>query len=197
MLPIPDRVRAWVAALLLCAALPAAARVEIGGVSFDDQIELRETPLHLNGAGLRTKFFFKVYAMGLYLPAAGQSAAQAIAAQGPKRVRIVTLRDLTAEQFADGLVDGIRANHDDATYQQLKPRVEALRSAMLSLGKAPQGSEVILDLDPASGTRLSVGGQQLGAAIEGEDFQAALLRVWLGNQPADAGLKAALAPARQ
>ncbi len=194
MMPLPARARAWLAALMLCAALPAAARVEVGGVGFDDQVALHETPLQLNGAGLRTKFFFKVYAMGLYLPTAGQSAAQAIAAPGPKRVRIVTLRDLTAEQFADGLVDGIRANHDDAAYGRLKSRVEALRSAVLSLGKAPEGSEVILDLDPSTGTRLSVGGQQLGAVIEGEDFQAALLRVWLGEHPADAGLKAALTP---
>ena len=53
----------------LCLALGAQAAVEVADVRFEEQIRLGTNELQLNGAGLRTKVFFKVYAMGLYLPA--------------------------------------------------------------------------------------------------------------------------------
>jgi hypothetical protein len=49
----------------------------------------------INGAGVRKRvLFFKVYAIGLYLPQKSlRAAADAINAKGAKRVAIVTLRD--------------------------------------------------------------------------------------------------------
>ncbi|MCB1887250.1 MAG: chalcone isomerase family protein [Rhodocyclaceae bacterium] len=189
-------VRHLLAAALATTSLCLAQAADVAGISFDDRLSVGGEPLVLNGAGVRTKFFFKVYAMGLYLRTGDRSPAAAIAEDGVKRIRIVTLRDLTAEQFSDGLVDGIRKNHDDAAYAQLSGRVEAMRSVLLALGKAPEGTEVILDLDPATGTRMAVDGRLRGDPITGKDFQQALLRVWLGADPADAELKAALAPGR-
>jgi hypothetical protein len=37
-----------------------------------------------------------------------------------------------------------------------------------------------------------VNGQARGTAIPGEDFYTAVLRVWLGEKPADSGLKKGL-----
>src|SRR5512133_3464222 len=52
--------------LALASALPSQA-AEVGGVKIDDAVTVEGKPLKLNGAGIRTKFVFKVYAMGLYL----------------------------------------------------------------------------------------------------------------------------------
>ena len=45
---------------------------------------------------------------------------------------------------------------------------------------------------PDTGTRITVNGQPKGASIPGEDFYAAVLRIWLGDKPVDADLKKGL-----
>jgi hypothetical protein len=47
------------------------------------------------------------------------------------------------------------------------------------------------DYQPGAGTRVSKNQQLLGV-IPGEDFANALLEIWLGNHPADKGLKKAM-----
>ncbi len=50
---------------------------------------------------------------------------------------------------------------------------------------------VLIDFLPGSGTRITFNGAVRGT-IAGEDFSRALLRIWLGENPADADLKKAL-----
>jgi long-chain acyl-CoA synthetase len=58
---------------------------------------------------------------------------------------------------------------------------------MLSIGKAKEGDTIILDFSQA-GVTIQVAGSDKGT-IPNPKFASALLRVWLGDQPADAGLK--------
>ena len=51
---------------------------------------------------------------------------------------------------------------------------------------------ITLDFLPRSGTQISVDGAERGKPIPGEDFYAALLRIWLGDKPVDASLKKAM-----
>lgn len=184
------------AGALLAFAVTAHAATEVAGVRFEDDDQIAGQALHLNGAGLRTRLFFKVYAMGLYLPAAGRNAEQAVADPGPKRIRIVTLRELTARQFAEALIEGVHKNHDPAALEALGPRLKSFESALLAIDKAPEGTRVQIDFAPDRGTQLFVNEQARGEVLPGADFYAALLRVWLGQAPADADLKGALTPAR-
>ena len=186
--------RAFAAASLataLFAALPAQA-ADIAGVRFDDRTAVAGSDLALNGAGLRTRFMLKVYAMGLYLPRRADTPDAVAAQPGPKRIQIVTLRDLTAEQFADALVEGLKKNHSEAEFAKLQARSDEFRAALLALKAAPAGTQIRIEWLPASGTRLSVGNDARGKDIPGEDFYRALLRIWLGDKPADADLKNAL-----
>jgi Chalcone isomerase-like len=96
--------------LLLLLALPASA-AEVAGVRIDERASVASTELVLNGAGLRKRVFFQVYAIGLYFPKKIPSAPEAINAPGPKRVSIHMLRNVAAEQFSEALADGIKANH--------------------------------------------------------------------------------------
>lgn len=170
----------------------ASAATEIAGVRFDDKARIGNADAVLNGAGLRAKFFIKVYAVGLYLPEKKPAAADVLAQKGAKRLHVVTLRELTAEQFADALVEGIQKNLGDAEIEPLKARIDQFKAAMLSVKTAPKGAVVHIDWLPESGTRLSVGGEKRGDDIPGEDFYKALLRIWLGERPAQDDLKEAL-----
>ncbi len=179
-------------ALLLCSIGFAHAAVEVAGIKFEDKSRLGATELQFNGAGLRSRFILKVYAVGLYLTEKKTTAADALALKGAKRLHVVTLRELTAEQFADALVEGIHKNHSDSEIAPLKSRVEEFKSAILAVKIAAKGDIVTIDWLPESGTRLSINGKQQGKDIAGEDFYNAVLKIWLGPKPAQDDLKEAL-----
>lgn len=191
---MPTPFRHALAALLLSTALgmPSTFAADVAGVHFDDHAAVAGSDTVLNGAGLRTRFMLKVYAIGLYGPKRADTVETFAAVPGPKRIQIVTLRELTAEQFADALLDGIRKNTSDAEFTRLQPRADEFRAQLLALKSTPSGSQIRIEWLPASGTRLSVGNEVRGRDIPGEDFFRALLRIWLGEKPVDGELRNAL-----
>jgi hypothetical protein len=166
---------------------------EVAGVTLPDT----DQQLVLNGAGLRKRAFFQVYAIGLYLPEKKTAAADVIGAAGPKRVSIHMLRDVDAEQFSGALADGIRENHSEAEAKALEPRVKQLAAIMAEMKEAKKGMRITLDWLPAAGTQLTVEGRPAGSPIPGEDFYRALLRIWLGDKPVQDDLKNALLGGKQ
>jgi hypothetical protein len=168
-------------------AWPAFA-AEVAGVKLPDT----DQQLVLNGAGLRKRAFFQVYAIGLYLPEKKAAAAEAIGAAGPKRVAIHMLRDVDAEQFTGALTDGMKDNHGEVEMKALEPRVKQLVGIMAAMKEAKEGMRITLDWAPAAGTLVTVNGKPAGQPIAGEDFYRALLRIWLGDKPVQADLKKAL-----
>jgi len=180
-----------VAAALFLAALGAPA-AELAGVKLDDKTRVGNAELALNGAGLRKRVFFQVYAIGLYLPQKSSSAAAVLEQPGPKRVAIHMLRDVGADAFSEALAEGIRANHSEADAKALEPRIRELAAIMAEIKEAKKGMAIALDWQPAQGTVMLVDGTARGSAIAGEDFYRALLRIWLGDRPVQADLKKAL-----
>jgi hypothetical protein len=94
--------------------------------------------------------------------------------------------------FLEGLTKGIEKNHTGAELAALKTRLEAFSASLKGLGELAKGSVVTLDLLPGGVTQLSANGTAVGKPISGEDFYQALLRIWLGNAPAQDSLKAEL-----
>lgn len=176
-------------------ALPSFA-AEVSGVKFADQVEAQGKQLVLNGAGLRRKFIFKVYAMALYLPARAATAEAAIGSTGPKRIAIGMLRDVSAKTFSDALREGIDDNHSEAQVRAIEPQLKQLEAVMQKVGTAKEGMRIHLDWVPGAGTQVSIDGAQAGAPIAGEDFYRALLRIWLGPHPVQDNLKRALLGAK-
>jgi hypothetical protein len=174
--------------LLLFLIAGSSFGAEVAGVTIPDT----DQQLVLNGAGLRKRAFFQVYAIGLYLPGKKAAAADAIGAPGPKRVLIHMLRDVGADQFSDALADGMKDNHSEAEMQALEPRVKQLSSIMAEMKEAKKGMRITLDWVPGSGTLVAVDGKPAGVPIPGEDFYRALLRIWLGEHAVQADLKKAL-----
>lgn len=180
------------AVLALVAAAAGAQAVDVEGVKFEPAIQVGGQSLQLNGTGLRTRAVFKVYAAGLYVPQKSSDARALLAQKGPRRVAIGMLRDVSADSFSEALNDGLKANHTEAELAALQPQVEALNAALKSIGTAKKGDQILFEFAPDAGTRLVVNGQPRGAAIPGEGFFTAVLKVWVGDKPADAGLKKGL-----
>jgi hypothetical protein len=176
--------------LVLCAAEALAA--EVAGVKVDERVRLGSSELVLNGAGLRTRAFFKVYVAGLYLAEKKTSTAEVLALPGAKRVSMRMVRDLGARQLVDALEEGVRDNTPSAEQEVLKDRMAELTAIMNALQSAKEGDIIALDWLPGAGTRVVLNGEIRGKAIAGEDFYRALLRIWLGDNPVSGSLKKAL-----
>lgn len=190
-----NRLKLMAALVFAALALPAfpAAAAEVAGVTLADteSVAPGAPPLVLNGAGVRKRLMFQVYAIGLYLPQKKASGAEAIAAPGPKRVAIHMLRDVGADQFTDALVEGMRNNHGDAEMKAFEPRIAQLSAIMAEMKEAKKGMRITLD-QAAGGTQVTVEGKAAGKPIAGEDFYRALLGIWLGDKPVQDDLKRAL-----
>jgi hypothetical protein len=168
-----------------------AAR-DVAGVRFEEQCNVANQALVLNGAGIRVKMIIKVYAVGLYVPRKDTVPNAILSQAGAKSVRIVMLRDVSAEKLTEALVHGITDNLNASERVALQTRLDQLEAAMRSAGDAPKGAQIQLDYLPGVGTHVTMGGKPLGKDIAGEDFYRALLMVWLGEHPSDRSLKSDL-----
>lgn len=171
--------------LSLVLALPAlAAEKEVAGVKFPETTTVGGKELKLNGAGLRKKLIFKVYAAGLYLETPTQDAAQVISSDQIKVVRMSMLRDLEKAKITEAITDGVEKNNK-AQMPALKARLDSFNAAIPDLKK---GDELTITYIPGKGTRVqSKSGQEM--SVEGRDFADALFGVWLGSNPVDGDLK--------
>ncbi len=174
-----------IAMLLSWAALAA----EVNGVRLDDKASVGGKELVLNGAGVRTKVVFKVYVCSLYLPAKATDLAGVLAAN-PRRVQLNLLRDLSADDLAGALADGIKETSSAEQASAVKAQTDQLLSIMKSVGQAKTGEVVTMDFVGAE-TRISFNGQSKGT-IAGEPFNAALMRIWLADKPVQADLRKAM-----
>jgi hypothetical protein len=73
---------------------------------------VRGTKLQLNGAGIRYKAVFKVYAAGLYLPKKAATPEEVYAMPGAKRISITMLRDIDSNELGKLFIRGVEDNMD-------------------------------------------------------------------------------------
>jgi hypothetical protein len=180
-------------AVVLTAALfaaPLTQAAEVGGVNIEERAKAGPTDLILNGAGIRTKIFFKVYVGALYLPKKTNSAAAVIDSKEPRRVVLHMLRDLSADSLFGALLEGLKSNHGEAELSGLKSDIDQFERIMRGIGSAKPGDVISIDLT-AEGVAITFNGQARGS-VASEVFARALLKVWLGDKPADSDLKRAM-----
>jgi hypothetical protein len=177
------------AVLLAVACAPTFAAVEVAGIKFDDTATVGGQALKLNGAGVRTKVIFKVYALGLYLSEKKSSVADVLAAAGPRRLHIALLRDLTSEEFGDAFMKGLNANTDQSERTRLLPQTKAFGEMFASIPGLKKGDVLLVDWVPGTGTVCTLNGKKIGETVQEVAFYNAIVRIWLGEHPADEALK--------
>ncbi|MEK9801986.1 MAG: chalcone isomerase family protein [Curvibacter sp.] len=178
-------------ALLLSLSLQASA-LEVGGVHFPPQVDVNGSALQLNGAGMRYKAVFKVYAAGLYTPRKAGSLEDLLKTPGPKRMSITMLREIDAGELGKLFSRGMEDNMDRAAFAQLIPGIMRMSQIFSDHKKLQAGDNFTLDWVPGQGLLISVKGKTQGAPFKEPEFFAALMGIWLGKAPADWQLKNAL-----
>lgn len=164
---------------------------QLEDVEFEEQLSLTagDSPLKLNGLGIRYKFFFKIYIAALYVEKLTHKADDLINAKGAKRIRMYFLYDeVSKEKLVNGWLEGFESNLSKQTYQQLKPRIDQFNQLFETVNR---GDQILLDYLPDKGTQVTIK-NKLRGVIEGADFYAALMKIWLGDSPVKEDLKNAL-----
>lgn len=177
---------AFVSAIAM-AGMPTMAK-EVAGIAIPDSVTVNDTVLKLNGAGVRKRFFIKVYVGALYLKDPQTTSAAVLAAPSPRSVRMHILYDeISAAKLVDAWNEGFAGNTSKAEVATLQPRIAQFNALFPAVKK---GDVVRLDL-VGDTTEVWINQEQKGA-VAGPDFQQALLKIWLGEKPVDASLKRAM-----
>ncbi len=176
----------------LFATLALAASVDVGGVKMEDRVELKGSPLQLNGAGIRHKAIFKVYAAGLYLGKKAATPEDVLAATGPRRLSITMLREIDAAELGKLFTRGVEDNSPKGEMSRLIPGLIRMSQIFSDQKKLLPGENFVIDWIPGTGTVLTVKGKVQGEPFKEPEFFNALMRIWLGPNPADWKLKDAL-----
>ncbi len=162
--------------------------IEVAGVKPAEEVRLGAQVLKLNGAGIRTKFFFKVYVAALYLPQKQKSAEAVISDDHEHRVALHMLRELSSEKLFNAFKEAIEANHSAAELAAMSAEIRQMEGIFDTANQVGEGDVITLDYQPGIGTQISINGKLFGT-IAGSEFNRAILRIWLGKHPAQEDLK--------
>jgi len=176
-----------VSALSLALSIAGVAwAMEIAGVKIEPVVTAHGQTLHLNGSGIRKKFFVKVYVGSLYTEHRLSTAAEALRDPGDKLIRMNFLHskveaEKIREAFREGLANNAPEQLGTAEFRQFLGlfRDDLKRGDQLDL----------LFTAGAVGVRLN--GADLGS-VASRRLGAGILAIYLGDRPADQGLKEGL-----
>jgi len=178
---------------LALTATSAAQAATLAGVEVEDTLQAGGATLQLNGAGLRDRFFIKLYVAGLYTEAGSGAAEEIRQADAPMAITLDIVSDrVTRDKMIEALNDGFAT----ATGGDTAPVADGMARLQAAMGDTMSaGSSMTFAYEPGIGTRVSRDGTEQ-AVIEGLPFKQALFGIWLSDRPVDKKVKTGLLGSR-
>ena len=179
-----------IALFFLCLSAQAMA-VNVAGIRLEDNVQLGNSVLQVNGFGVRTSYFVDIYIGTLYLTESNNSASAILADTGAKRMSIYMLRDVNESAFFDAAEKALKENCTSSELAALDARIKEFNEIFRNLENFAKGTVITFDYFPNEGTRFGINGLEIGR-VAGAEFNQALLKLWLGNAPVDEKMKKGL-----
>ena len=172
-----------VACACVCVLSASLLAATLADVTLPDTITVGNQTLVLNGLGLRSKMFVKVYVGGLYLEKKTNDAAAIISSDTTKRVVLQFVYGEVTPR-ADGR--GVRRRvQGERARRHRRPEVQQLIGALETMKK---GEQMVVTYVPGTGTTLTLRGKDK-VTIPGLPFAQAVFSVWFGPKPPSSDLK--------
>jgi len=148
-----------------------------------EKVSISGKQLRLNGMGVGTKAFLKVYVIALYLETPTSDPRDAIKANEVKRIVLTMLRDVSREKFVQA-VERDMMHNPGVPIAALRGRLDLLESVLPALKRGN-----VLDFThlPVRGTLVRGQGREI--TIPGKDFADALFSIWLSGQSSNPALR--------
>lgn len=167
----------------------ANAQTQVGDATLPNQMTLEGADLVLNGAGMREKVVFDLYAGGLYLQSKSSDADRIINADETMVIKLEIVSGLvSSKKMTKAVDDGFEASTND-NIGPLADRIEKFKSFFSE--KIVKTNVFDIAYIKGQGSVVYKNGKKVGT-IEGMDFKKALFGIWLGQDPADDDLKEAM-----
>lgn len=169
-------------------AVPSSAR-EIGGVVLPEKLAAGETPLQLNGGGVRSRFFIDLYVAGLYLKGPSRDGAKIANADEPMAIRLAIISGMiTSEAMETATREGF-VNSTGGNTAPIQKEIDSFINVFKSEIKV--GDVYDLIYTPGKGVEVFKNGKSQ-SVTPGLPLKRALFGIWLGEKPAQKDLKEAL-----
>jgi hypothetical protein len=160
--------------------------MEIGGITMPDTLKAGDSNLILNGAGIRTKFFLKLYVGGLYLQNKSSDAGKILSKDNPMAIRLHIISSMiTSERMEDATREGFE-NSLGSKMSSMSNEIEAFIDVFKE--EIKDGDRFNMIYIPGTGTEIYKN-EKLSKTIKGLAFKNALFGIWLGKEPAQDSLK--------
>jgi len=159
---------------------------EIGGIVMPDTIKAGDTTLELNGVGIRSKYFIKLYVGGLYLQNKTTDAKAVLNSDEPMAIRLHIISSMiTSEKMEESTREGFEKSMGGDT-DALKGEIEMV----IDIFKKEINDGDTFDMVYVPGKGLEVyKNDKLETTIKNPKFKKALFGIWLGKKPVQKSLK--------
>ena len=163
----------------------AQAQKSVGKADLYSQLNYNNKVLKYKGGGIRGKFIFDIYSIGLYLEKDMNDPLKVMEADEPMGLQLeITSTLLSKEKLYNAFMKGFhRATEGDT--KQYEKRIEDFLTYMNSV---EVGDSYDLVYIPNEGTSIYFEGKRR-TTIKGLDFKQKLFAIWLGTNAVNKGLK--------
>jgi hypothetical protein len=159
--------------------------MEISGVNIPESFRAGEEELILNGAGVRSKLFIKLYVGGLYLQQKSNDPATIIEGNEPMAIKLHIISSMiTGEKMENATREGF-SNATNGNTLPIKDQIESFISVFKEIKEDDIYDLVYL---PGKGTEVYKNAEY-HSMIEGLSFKKALFGIWFCDKPAQKSLK--------
>ena len=160
--------------------------MEIGGITMPDTLKAGDSDLTLNGAGIRTKFFLKLYVGGLYLQNKTTDANKVLSEDKPMAIRLHIISSMiTSEKMEDATREGFEKSLGNKM-SSMSSEIEAFIDVFKA--EIKDGDVFNMIYIPGTGTEIYKN-DKYSKTIKGLPFKNALFGIWVGKKPAQDSLK--------
>ncbi|MAR93072.1 MAG: chalcone isomerase [Pseudomonadales bacterium] len=179
----------FVSTLLLGLWLSATVHaLELGGITMPETLTTSDgATLHLNGAGIREKWFMDLYVGGLYLLQPSADPDTILSADEPMAIRLhIVSGMITSEKMVNATMEGFE-NSTGGNVDALDVNIKAFLAAFDEAIK--EGDIFAFIYEPGKGIHIMKNGAEY-MLVECElAFKQALFGIWLSDKPAQKSLK--------
>ena len=168
---------------ILALSITFSFGVKIGDVDMPDTLQ---NSLALNGAGIRSKFFFDLYVGGLYLKNKSSDALHVINSDEPMAIKLhITSSMITSEKMQEATMEGF----ENSTKEEIRPlKTEIDKFISVFKEKIKDGDIYDFVYTPKVGVKIYKNSKFI-TNIKGLEFKKALFGIWLCDKPAQESLK--------
>ena len=168
---------------ILALFITFGSAAKISGVNMPDTLK---NGLILNGAGIRSKFFFDLYVGGLYLKNKSSNALHVINSDEPMAIKLhITSSLITSKKMMDATMEGF----ENSTNKNMEPIKNEINQFINVFKKEIKDGDIYdFIYTPQVGVKIFKN-SKLIATIKGLEFKKALFGIWFCDKPAQESLK--------